>query len=341
MKSLCDGSPDKPLVSIIIPCYNAERWISEAIQSCLDQTYRPIEIIVIDDGSTDGSLEVIKSFGEAVRWETGPNRGGNAARNRGFALSQGDYIQFLDADDYLLPEKIERQVSFLEESGADVVYGDWRHQHHRPDGTWFLGDVIVTGMKHDILAALLSPWWVAPLALLWRRQAVLQAGGWDERIYAGQDKDFLLSAALAGVSIHYQTGCYAIYRRYGNVTVSTSNRQRWLENHTRIVEKAEQKLVMMNRLSPIYREALAQSYFQIATNYCTIDSSRYTELLTRIQLLCPGFKPISSGTYSMLQNLFGFALTERLACARRRFGKWMKRFMVVVRTRRIALPGSR
>jgi glycosyltransferase involved in cell wall biosynthesis len=61
--------------------YNAERWIAEAIQSCLDQTYRPIEIIVIDDGSTDGSLEIIQSFGDAVRWETGPNWGGNAARN--------------------------------------------------------------------------------------------------------------------------------------------------------------------------------------------------------------------------------------------------------------------
>lgn len=94
------------MVSVIIPCYNAERWVAEAIQSCLDQTYSPIEVIVIDDGATDRSLEVIKSFGQRIRWETGPNRGGNCARNRGLALSKGQYVQFLDADDYLLPEKL-------------------------------------------------------------------------------------------------------------------------------------------------------------------------------------------------------------------------------------------
>jgi glycosyltransferase involved in cell wall biosynthesis len=341
MKLLLDGYPDKLLVSIIIPCYNAERWLSHAILSCLEQTYRPIEIVVIDDGSTDGSLDIIKSYDKVITWETGPNRGGNAARNRGFALSKGEYIQFLDADDYLLPEKIARQVAFLEETGADVVYGDWRHQFYKPDGTWFLGKVVVTGMKHDILAALLSPWWVAPLALLWRRQAVRQAGGWDEDLRAGQDKDILLSAALAGATICYQPGCYSIYRRYGNVTVSTSNRQRWLDNHTRILEKAEQKLVTMNRLSPIYRQALAHAYFSIAVNACTVDPPRYAGLLAKVQSLCPEFNLNISRTYNLLQSLFGFALTERLACARRRFGKWMKRFMVVVRTRRIALPGSR
>lgn len=94
------------LVSIIIPCYNAERWVAEAIQSCLDQTYSPIEIIVIDDGSTDKSLEVIKSFGHKIRWETGPNQGGNVARNRGLELAKAEWLQYLDADDYLLPDKI-------------------------------------------------------------------------------------------------------------------------------------------------------------------------------------------------------------------------------------------
>ena len=70
---------DEPaLVSILIPCYNAERWVGEAVQSALDQTYPKKEIIVVDDGSTDRSLDVIKSFGPRIRWETGPNRGANA-----------------------------------------------------------------------------------------------------------------------------------------------------------------------------------------------------------------------------------------------------------------------
>ncbi len=97
-------------VSIIIPCYNAEKYVAEAIQSALDQTYPHCEVIVIDDGSTDGSLEVIKCFGDKIRWETGPNRGGCAARNRGLELAQGEWIQFLDADDLISAEKIERQM---------------------------------------------------------------------------------------------------------------------------------------------------------------------------------------------------------------------------------------
>ena len=97
----------KPFVSILIPCFNAERWIGIAIESALAQTWRMREIIVIDDGSTDGSREIIRSFGDRIRFEARPNRGGNATRNQLLALSRGDWLQYLDADDYLLPEKIE------------------------------------------------------------------------------------------------------------------------------------------------------------------------------------------------------------------------------------------
>jgi hypothetical protein len=102
----------RSLVSIIVPCYNSETWIAEAIRSALDQTWETKEIIVIDDGSTDGSLSVIKSFGDSIRWETGPNRGGCAARNRGIELAQGDYIQFLDSDDVLVPDCVEGKMEF-------------------------------------------------------------------------------------------------------------------------------------------------------------------------------------------------------------------------------------
>ena len=96
----------QPLVSVIVPCYNCARWVTHAIELCLNQTYPNIEVIVVDDGSTDGSLEVLRQFLPRIRLETGPNRGGNFARNRGFKLSKGQYIQYLDADDYLEPDKI-------------------------------------------------------------------------------------------------------------------------------------------------------------------------------------------------------------------------------------------
>jgi len=102
-----EEAANNPLVSVVIPCYNSQAYVGEAIRSALDQTHKNLEVIVIDDGSSDASLQVIKSFGQSVRWETGPNRGAPAARNRGAELARGEFIQFLDADDLLLPEKVE------------------------------------------------------------------------------------------------------------------------------------------------------------------------------------------------------------------------------------------
>src|SRR5215510_572617 len=112
-----------PLVSILIPCYNARPWIAQCIQSAIDQTYPHKEIVVVDDGSTDDSLNVIRDFGDRVCFETGPNRGGNVARNRLVELSVGDWLSFLDADDYLLTEKVERQMALVTcNTNIDVVY---------------------------------------------------------------------------------------------------------------------------------------------------------------------------------------------------------------------------
>lgn len=109
------------LVSIIIPCHNAERYVGESIESALAQTYVHKEVVVVDDGSTDSSLEVIRSFGKQIRCVTGPQKGGGAARNRGLGESRGEYIQFLDADDLLDPRKLELQTEVLRVAGTDLV----------------------------------------------------------------------------------------------------------------------------------------------------------------------------------------------------------------------------
>jgi glycosyltransferase involved in cell wall biosynthesis len=303
---------------VIIPCFNAERWIAEAIDSCLSQTYPHVEVIVVDDGSTDGSLALVQSYGRVIRIETGPNQGGNHARNHGFRNSRGEYIQFLDADDYLLPEKIQRQVAFLEEFGADVVYGDWQHRFHQPDGSSHLGEVQISGEQMDVLESLLAGWWVAPVALLWRRGTVLDAGGWDEALSAAQDRDFFTAVALREADIRYQPGCHSVYRRHGNETVSTGNLVRWLENHRRVLEKAEHRLEATDQLLPRYRKALANSYFRLARNYYDLERITYDELLDKILVLCPEFQPGESPLYNAAFRLFGFRMADRLASHKRR-----------------------
>jgi glycosyltransferase involved in cell wall biosynthesis len=306
------------LASVIIPCYNAERWIDEAIQSALDQTHPSVEVIVVDDGSSDASWKKIQKFGNRIIAETGPNRGGSAARNRGFVLARGDYIQFLDADDYLLPEKIARQVAFLEASGADVVYGDWRHQRHEPDGSVRLENVAVSGERGDVLTALLANWWVAPCALLFRREIVQRCGGWDESLAVAQDTDFFISIAMAGAKIAYQPGCHSIYRRYGPVTISTSNRRRWLDNHHIVLDKALGRLEKKGRLTSKYCRAAAHSYFALARNYFDFNPDKYEFLMHKVLELDPKFRPRESLAYNTTRRLLGYSAAERLASFKRR-----------------------
>src|SRR5262249_50368883 len=102
-----------PLVSILIPCYNAEQWIGNCIRSALEQDYPNKEVIVLDDGSTDGSLKVVESFRNRIAIHPGPHAGANAARNRLTALAGGEWLQYLDADDHLLQGKLASQVRAL------------------------------------------------------------------------------------------------------------------------------------------------------------------------------------------------------------------------------------
>jgi len=116
--------PDQtPLVSVIIPVYNAEMYVAEAIGSVLAQRYNPVEIIVIDDGSTDDSAAVVKKF-SAVNYEHQPNGGISTARNRGVEQAQGEFLAFLDADDLWVKDKLTLQLAAFEDNlDLDIVFG--------------------------------------------------------------------------------------------------------------------------------------------------------------------------------------------------------------------------
>lgn len=106
----------EPLVSILIPAFNAEEWIADTLRSAIAQSWPRKEIIVVDDGSTDQTLTVARQFeSDSVRVVTQENQGAAAARNKAFSLSSGEYIQWLDADDLLAPDKIARQMEVLDQ----------------------------------------------------------------------------------------------------------------------------------------------------------------------------------------------------------------------------------
>ena len=237
-----------PLVSIIIPCFNARKYIGAAIQSALDQTYPNIEVIVVDDGSTDDSLGVIQSFGDRIRWETGPNRGGCAARNRGIAISRGEFLQFLDADDLLYREKLERQVNAAGERNGTLIFCDAEsdgppHPHHvRQD---VVTDAVVFMLQGGLQTS----------AMLHRRDWIERIGGFREDLPCAQERDLQLRLAAAGAMFerlpekHY-------FVRHVPQSVS-SNIERVLDQHAKILWPGYRDLESRGAMTDERRKAFA------------------------------------------------------------------------------------
>jgi glycosyltransferase involved in cell wall biosynthesis len=188
-----------PVVSIIIPCYNAAQYVGEAIESALAQTYSFKEVIVIDDGSTDHSLDVIRSYGDRIRWETGANRGGCAARNRGLELARGEFVQLLDADDLLLPKKLERQMLFYEKNECELVTCDHFELADNTQRRVINCDPLVRStprwMIQDERLGVSAPLHVA--------RSVRAIDGFDEDLPCSQEYDLHLRMVLRGMRVRH------------------------------------------------------------------------------------------------------------------------------------------
>lgn len=119
-----------PLVSVIIPVYNCDRYLGKAIESVLKQTYQPLETIVIDDGSTDNSAEVARNFGASVQYHYQTQSGAATARNLGVEFVRGSFLAFLDADDFWVEDKLTRQIAiFASNPDLDIVFGHVQNFH--------------------------------------------------------------------------------------------------------------------------------------------------------------------------------------------------------------------
>lgn len=208
-----------PLVSIIIPCHNAGRWLAETLESALTQTWPAKEIILIDDGSADGSLALARQFeSRGVAVITQPNQGAGAARNAGLARARGEFIQFLDADDLLAPDKIEKQVRLLQARGTDcLVSCAWgRFTTSRAAGKLDPGtalwrdlapvDWLVLAAEQNLMMATAT--WLLPRAL------AEKAGLWDttHRVNPLDDMDYFDRARAACRLVLFCPGTRTYYR---------------------------------------------------------------------------------------------------------------------------------
>jgi glycosyltransferase involved in cell wall biosynthesis len=215
-----------PLVSILIPAYNAERWITDTIQSALAQTWPRKEIIIIDDGSRDQTLTVAQQFASSsVAVVTQGNQGAAAARNRALALSQGDYIQWLDADDLLAPEKITRQMAAADHCGSKrtLFSSSWGQFYYRVGKASFAP----TPLWCDLLPV---EWLIRkmeqnlhmpPATWLVSRELTEAAGPWDTRLSLDDDGEYFSRAILASDAIRFVPEAKVFYRASGWGSLST------------------------------------------------------------------------------------------------------------------------
>ncbi len=216
-----------PLVSILIPCYNAAPWLAETLESALAQSWPHREIILVDDGSTDGSLDLARSYeSRGVCVISQPNRGASAARNYALLLARGDFIQFLDADDLLARDKIEKQATLLSHSPlGSIAAGPWGRFDHDPaaarfvpEDNWRDSDPI-DWLTLNFAGRGMMP----PAAWLVPRTLVEAAGPWDERLSLNDDGEYFCRILLASAGIRFTYEARTYYR--SNLTNSLSRRR--------------------------------------------------------------------------------------------------------------------
>ncbi len=207
----------KPLVSILIPAYNAERWIADTIRSAQAQTWPRKEIIVIDDGSADQTLPITREFAsEELLVVTQPNQGGSAARNHAFSLSQGEYIQWLDADDLLAPDKIALQMEVADEcaSKRTLLSSAWGYFLYRPHRASFNRSPLWADLSP--LEWLVRKWennaHMNPATWLVTRELTQAAGPWDPRLISGEDGEYFSRAIVASDGIRFVPDARVFYR---------------------------------------------------------------------------------------------------------------------------------
>ena len=208
-----------PLVSILIPAYNAQDWIGDTIRSALAQTWPCIEIVVVDDGSKDSTLAVARQFERyGVRVVAQKNQGASAARNNAFAHCDGDYIQWLDADDLLAPDKIAKQMELVMQ-GLDprtLLSCSWGHFRYRAYRTKFIPSSLWADLTplEWLVHKLDENVYMQTATWLVSKELTLAAGPWDIRLLGDDDGEYFCRVLLASKGVRFVRAAKVYYRAF-------------------------------------------------------------------------------------------------------------------------------
>jgi glycosyltransferase involved in cell wall biosynthesis len=257
---------NNPRVSVIIPCYNSENYIKKTIDSVLIQTYKNIEIIVVNDGSTDSSLAVLKTYGKSIKiieHDSCLNKGQSASLNLGIVSSNSEYVAFLDSDDVFLPHKIEIQVAFMEKfKNIGLVYTNGYAIDENDNNLYKIYNK--KHIEYNNPNCVLLDFYFFPSCILLRRNVLEKAGFFDEKLRAAQDHDLALRICEI-TSIAYLDEILFCYRRHKNSISAKNAKKRWKNGYI-ILNNARKRYpykfrTLLFRLA-VLNFRLGQCYFE-------------------------------------------------------------------------------
>jgi glycosyltransferase involved in cell wall biosynthesis len=317
----------RPLVSILIPAYNAERWITETIRSALEQTWPRKEIIVVNDGSRDQTLCVARRFAaKDVSVVTQENRGASAARNRALELCQGDYIQWLDADDLLSSDKIAKQMETAEQGGSKrtLFSSPWAYFFYRPAKARFCPTPLWCDLTpvEWLFRKMSQNLHMQPDTWLVSRELTEAAGPWNTQLWRDNDGEYFCRVILASDGIRFVPDAKVFYRTTDASRVSYIGRS----------EKKLDSLLLSIRLHIGYLLSLEESartrsacvkYLQTWFPYFYPERSDIVHKMEQLAADLGGQLEIPrlSWKYAWIQKVFGWGLAKQAQLFLREYEK--------------------
>jgi len=303
-------------VSIVIPCYNVEDYIEECILSVLSQKYSDIEIFCVDDGSKDDTVLKIKNlqknYGDKIRLIEQTNRGASAARNTGLKYANGEFIQFLDADDLLLPGKIENQINLIEncDQKPALVVGDYIRKYH-------------TGFETEVRADRRSYWYgILGIRLgitssnLWEKNVLDRVKGWDETLISSQEYDLIFRILKTEPYVVYDNSLTTIVRRRETNSIHRTNMK---ENRIIAIglrQNIFDYLVREEKLNPDLEEYYYESTFKVIQTLFKFDKEEALKWYKRElpKNFIPRDTSLNKKWYITLYKIMGFKNAQIVWC---------------------------
>ena len=297
------------MVSIIIPTYNAEKTIKGTLDSVYAQTYKNFEVIVVNDGSTDHTSAVLENFTNSITILSTENKGVSHARSLGFKYSKGDYIQYLDADDLLMPEKIEMQLQALKAENADVAYGDWQ-KFKIENNQIKISETVEREIQGDLEVALFTYFWCPPAAILYSRR-ICDILKWNKHLPIIQDARYFLDAAIAKGKFIYTNGIMAKYRIAQSNSLSQESDLNFVKDlyeNTKGIYTA-----WKTDLNPNKKTAIIQSLRHCINRLSVLEKSLMKEAIEFLLQIEPHYIPPEKGLLRAMSKIIGYKNAEKLA----------------------------